>query len=300
VSTAVPCTAVREAELDWVDIGVRPGYKQKYQGFFDAQKDLAVRVGSLYAEPYYHSPRHRHTFPQLRFVVSGEMRYGKEIYGPGDCLLIPEGGYYGPILPLEGAGEDAPQLHFVDMQYQGPSGLVYPDPELVVRTRERLSEEGSFAEGVYTDAQGRKHDGYEAILARIMGVDRIEYPEPRTTGYLVCRSYIYPWTELTGTPRAHIRHLAYLNECGPNVKLVRLQEGAQLAAGVSPGHQVRWVIDGAIEYEGEEYEAISFAMFPNGDEHGEMRARRESTLLVAQWLQRPPASTGEAIPFCRL
>jgi hypothetical protein len=28
-------TGVREIDLPWVDIGVRPGYKQRYQGFFD-------------------------------------------------------------------------------------------------------------------------------------------------------------------------------------------------------------------------------------------------------------------------
>lgn len=292
-------TAVRESQLDWVDIGVRPGYKQKYHGFFDRARGLAVRVGSLYAEPYYHSPRHRHTFQQIRFVVSGHMRYGKEVYGPGDCLWIPEGGYYGPILPLEDASDDTPKLHFVDMQFEGTSGLPYPDPDEVVSVREQLSEEGSFEEGIYTDADGRKHDGYEAILSRLMGVNRIEYPEPRTADYVVLRSYTFPWTSLPGVDGGQIRHLAYFNETGPNIKLVRVPAGSALPSGTSPAHQVRFVLDGEVEYDGERYEPISFTLFPNGADFEPMRAVRDTELLVVQWLGSVTASE-DAIPFCAL
>ncbi len=44
-------TGVREADLPWVDIGVRPGYNQRYHGFFNKQRKVAARIGSLYAEP---------------------------------------------------------------------------------------------------------------------------------------------------------------------------------------------------------------------------------------------------------
>ncbi len=117
-------TGVREADLPWTDIGVRPGYNQRYQGFFDKQRRIGARLGSLYAEPYYHSPRHRHTFQQVRYVLSGRMKYGSEVYVPGDCLYLPEGAYYGPVKPVEGDG----QLHFADIQFEGPSGIPYPTP----------------------------------------------------------------------------------------------------------------------------------------------------------------------------
>ena len=55
-----------------------------------------------------HSPRHRHTFQQVRFLVGGKMKYGREVYEAGDCLYIPEGAYYGPIKPVpveEGGSE---------------------------------------------------------------------------------------------------------------------------------------------------------------------------------------------------
>ena len=37
-------TGVREADLPWVDIGVRPGYNQRYRGFFDKDRRIAARI----------------------------------------------------------------------------------------------------------------------------------------------------------------------------------------------------------------------------------------------------------------
>ena len=112
---------VREDDLPWVDIAVRPGYKQRYHGFYDASKHLGLRIGSLYADPYFLSPRHRHTFQQVRFLVEGKMRYNKDVYNAGDCLYIPEGAYYGPVKPVEKSDGGSEEMHFVDMQFEGPA-----------------------------------------------------------------------------------------------------------------------------------------------------------------------------------
>jgi gentisate 1,2-dioxygenase len=115
---------VRENDLPWVDIAVRPGYKQRYHGFYDSSKHVGLRIGSLYADPHYMSPRHRHTFQQIRFLVDGKMRYNKEIYNAGDCLYIPEGTYYGPITPVEKREGGTEQMHFVDIQFEGPRAFL--------------------------------------------------------------------------------------------------------------------------------------------------------------------------------
>lgn len=288
--------AVREAELDWVDIGVRPGYNQKYKGFFDEGRNLAARVGSLYAQPYYHSPRHKHTFQQVRFLVSGQMRYGNEIYEPGDFLYIPEGAAYGPVKPLADATPESPGMHFVDIQFQGPSGVPYPEPETVVQVREQLSEEGAFEEGIYTGADGRKKDAYEAILGRIMGQDSITYPRPVFADYIVARSSQFPWTPLQGVAGIQVRHLGHFTESGPSAKVVHLDAGAELPAGTAAGHQVRFLIEGAVEFAGEKYDPISFVMLPDGADYDPLRATTESTLLTVAW--RSGLREGESpIPF---
>jgi hypothetical protein len=283
---------VQESDLPWVDIAVRPGYRQRYQGFFDKARGIGARVGSLYAEPYYHSPRHRHTFQQVRYLVSGKMRYQHEIYRVGDCLYLPEGVHYGPVKPIEGNTE---QMHFVDIQFVGPSGIVYPDPEDVVRAQRELAAIGTFDEGIYVDPAGRKRDGYEAILERITG-HPIEYPTGRLTDYVVMRSTAYPWSPYDGAKGVQLKHLAYFFEIGPNIKMVSIEAGNALPGGRAPGHQARFLLSGSVDFHGKTLEALSYFMLPMGEEYGPLHASSDAELLIVTW-----APTGSApLPFTPL
>jgi len=278
---------VREAVLPWVDIGVRPGYNQRYQGFFDKKRRIAARIGSLYAEPYYHSPRHRHTFQQVRYVLSGKMKYGSEVYEPGDCLYIPEGTYYGPVKPVE-SGE---QLHFADIQFEGPSGIPYPEPEEVVDAQRKLAETGTFEEGVYTFPNGRKRDAYEAILEQLTG-HKIEYPRPRLNSYVVIRSTTIPWLQHAEIPGLQRRDLAYFFESGPNIKMARLKKGAALPGATPVGHRAVFLLEGELSFGGDTFDPLSYFMLPSGEEHAPLQAMADATILMVGW-----SSQGERVPL---
>ena len=270
---------VQESDLPWVDIAVRPGYKQRYQGFFDKARGIGARLGSLYAEPYYHSPRHRHTFQQVRYLVGGKMRYNHETYRVGDCLYLPEGVHYGPVKPIEGNEE---QMHFVDIQFMGPSGIVYPEPDDVVRAQRELASIGTFEEGIYTEPGGRKRDGYEAILERITG-QPIEYPPGRLADYVVMRSSAYPWMPYDGARGVQIKHLAYFFEIGPNLKLVAVKAGSALPGGRAAGHQARFLLSGKAVFDDRSYEALSYFMLPQGEPYGALHAQSDCEVLVVTW-----------------
>lgn len=280
-------TGVREADLPWVDIGVRPGYNQRYQGFFDKDRRIAARLGSLYAEPYYHSPRHRHTFQQVRYVLSGKMKYGNEVYEPGDCLYIPEGAYYGPIKPVE-SGE---QLHFADIQFEGPSGIPYPDPDVVVSAQRKLAENGIFEEGVYTFPNGHKRDAYEAILEEITG-EKIEYPTPRLNSYVVLRSKGMPWQPHGNLSGVQVKDMAYFFETGPNIKMAYIEKGAQLPTSTPTGHRAVFLLDGDLTFDGKDFDSLSYFILPSGDAYPELEATNDTTLLVVGW-----SPMGEKVPF---
>ena len=280
-------TGVREADLPWVDIGVRPGYNQRYQGFFDKDRRIAARIGSLYAEPYYHSPRHRHTFQQVRYVLSGKMKYGSEVYEKGDCLYIPEGAYYGPVKPV-GNGE---QLHFADIQFEGPSGIPYPEPEEVVDAQRRLAETGTFEEGVYTFPNGRKRDAYEAILEELTG-ERIEYPKPRLNSYIVLRSTGMPWRAHAHLPGVETKDLAYFFECGPNIKMAKIAAGAALPGAIPDGHRAVFLLEGDLSFGDRAFDTLSYFILPSGEDHPALEAATDATLLMIGW-----SSQGEKVPF---
>lgn len=280
-------SGVREADLPWVDIGVRPGYNQRYQGFFDKERRIGARLGSLYAEPYYHSPRHRHTFQQVRYVLSGKMKYGSDVYEAGDCLYIPEGAYYGPIKPVDN-GE---QLHFADIQFEGPSGIPYPEPDEVVEAQRSMAREGQFEEGVYTFPNGRKRDAYEAILEVITG-EKIAYPKPRLDSYVVLKTSGIPWTRHASLDGIELKHLAYFFETGPNLEVARIAKGAALPGATPVGHRALFLIEGEVEFGGEAFDALSYFMLPSGEPHGAFRATSDATLLMVAW-----SPLGETVPF---
>jgi len=283
-------TGVREIDLPWVDIGVRPGYKQRYQGFFDKERGIGARIGSLYADPYYHSPRHRHTFQQVRFLVGGKMKYGREVYEAGDCLYIPEGAYYGPIKPVPVEEGGSEQMHFIDIQFEGPSGIPYPDPDEVVTAQRALAKTGKFEEGVYTFPDGRNRDAYEAILEKVTG-QPVVYPQPRLTSYVVMRSSAYPWIAHRSVPGVSAKHLGYFFETGPNIKLVSIAAGAAIPAASPAGHRAVLLTEGTASFDGKDFPTTSYFMLPSGVRHGAISAKDDVKLLMVGW------SKSEPVPF---
>lgn len=282
---------VREEDLPWVDIGVRPGYDQRYKGFFDKDRGVGARIGSLYTQEYFHSPRHTHTFQQVRYVVAGQLRYGHETYVAGDCFYLPEGVSYGPIKPVRGAVGEAARAHYVDMQFMGPSGIPYPDPEDVVRARAELAETGTFEEGIYTFADGHKRDAYEAIYEKMTG-EPIRYPAGRMESYAVMRAPAYPWIDHPALPGVAQKHLGFFFECGPNIKLVSLAAGTAMPAARPVGHRAILLTKGEVAFKGETFPELSYFMIPDDEPHEALKARQDTELLVVGW-----AAPGKIVPF---
>lgn len=269
---------VREEDLPWVDIGVRPGYNQRYKGFFDKKRKISARIGSLYAEPYYHSPRHRHTFQQVRYVLSGQMKYGNEVYQKDDCLYLPEGAYYGPIKPID----DGQQLHFADIQFEGFSGIPYPDPDDVVNAQKELEKIGKFNEGVFTFPDGRNRDAYEAILEQITG-EKITYPEPWLNSYTVIRTSKVGWRKHEILEGVKIKDLAYFFSTGPNLKLISIEKECFLPKNIAKGHVALFLLNGVLEFSDETFNSLSYFILPKSEEYSEIKAKEDSKIFVVSW-----------------
>jgi hypothetical protein len=101
---------------------------------------------------------------------------------------------------------------------------------------------------------------------------------------------------LEGAPGVSVKHLGYFNETGPNIKMVRMEKGAQTPAGHENFQQVRLVLEGEVSYEGENYKPVDCMFFPAGAPYSSTTAMSETTLLVTQ-LGKPG---GAPLPFCVL
>ena len=74
----------REAEIGAVS--TRPS---TLFGFADKEAGISLRASYRTSIRDFHSPRHKHTFDQVRYILSGAVKYGRDVYGPETCLYLP-------------------------------------------------------------------------------------------------------------------------------------------------------------------------------------------------------------------
>ncbi len=278
----------------------RPGAHGKEREFEDRERGVRFRVvtgGAPSAAqrentpvvPFF-SPRHRHTFDQIRYYHQGQRRYGKEIHGAGDLFYIPGGVFYGPMSNPEEeesgeAGANRPIE--INMQFEGRSGIPYYSATEIADARDRLLKKGHFAEGLYVpDEGGRKRDGWEALLEEHTG-HAIAYPEPCLDGYVVVQSTKLPWRPVADRPGVEAKYLAHFTEAGPNVILVRMAAGSRLPGGETPetGQQLRALFTGRVRYDEEDrdFTPVSFRYVAPGASFGETECLEDCEFLLVKW-----------------
>jgi len=129
---------------------------------------IMVRYG---AHETFETPRHHHTFEQIRFSLDGALNYAKGKDLPEGWLgYFPAGAYYGPQRVESGT--------VLGVQF----GLGYLNEEEKARAQGELAARGTFHEGIYTykDDRGKtvNKDGMEAMWEHVHGRP-LEYPSPR-------------------------------------------------------------------------------------------------------------------------
>jgi hypothetical protein len=279
--------AIRADDVPWNGPGNRVGIDIKDMPFFDAARGITLRASVAITRAGAYSPRHHHAFSQVRYFITGHTRFGKETFGPGDCIYFPEGAFYGP----QTGDEDC--FH-IALQFPGPTGIPYPSPEDQRRAVRELSKAGTFEKGVFK-RDGKNQDSFEAMLEFLTGRP-VEYPKPRSPQMVPLHTAHYRWVPLDGVPGVSVKHLAYFNEVGPNIKLVKLEPGASTPPGTSACQQLRLVVDGSATYAGEEFPTVSCFCFPAGDRYAATASDTGATLLVVQ-LASPE---GDPPPFCAI
>jgi len=267
------------------------GRKGKNFGFFDPAHAVSINASmSVYTSERL-NPRHMHDFDQVRYYARGGENYGKQVFGPGDCVYFPEGVSYGPTFTAEGCDENVR----LGMQFQGASKRPFFQRVQVQKGELDLREIGGTFDdkGLFIWPNGRKQDSAEAIREHLGG-KALEYPKARYDDYVVMHSNEYAWTPLAGVSGVEVKHLGYFNELGPNIKLVRIDAGASTQPGTAPCEQVRYVIDGDITFKGEEYSAISCMYFPARLPYPATSSAKGATLLVMQL----GIANGQPPPWC--
>jgi hypothetical protein len=227
------------------------------------------------------------------------MRFGKDVVEQGDIQFVGDSVKYGPMGSVENPTE---RCHMLQTQFTGPSDRPFLDQTLISKTTKALEEYGVFDKGIYRPHGGRPMDSFEAITVaieerklRLTGEEEVRYARPRLLHPVYVRTREIPWQPFADG--VEVKHVLNMYETGPNVKLVRLAEGATLPAGTVDFQQTRWLVDGVVTWGDARFEAVSCMYYPHDVVYPATRAERDgAVLLVLQWTNagRP------VVPFAHL
>ena len=237
-----------------------------------------------------YSPRHRHNFDQVRFIVSGELEYGPLKCRPGDCVYFPEGVFYGPTQLISENAEN------YTIQSQGPSWA-----RLLTAIEEKnamadLAHEGVLDKnkGIFRWANGKNQDSYEAMWEKVAG-RQLVYPAARFDGPVLIRSGNFPWVPANQVSKVHVKQLAGFNEYGPTIKLLKIEPQGKSSDGRTAEHLINIMLSGVANFQGRRLTAGTVLYYRPFCSYSEIVAEDEVVMLTVGLRPKGSVSPGPAL-----
>lgn len=221
------------------------------------------------------TPRHRHNFDQIRYVLKGKYPASPhKIMGEGSVAYFPESVHYGP--------QDRPEgLEMMVIQFGGASGsgfLSTPDREAA---NKRLEAKGTFKDGIFTwiDDKGQKHnmDGSAACFEEATGQKLVFHPA-RYDDVVMMDAGAYDWTP-TPMPGVSTKLLGVFTERNITIRFYKLDAGATFNTGSRDQIEVIFMSTGNITVDGKSYgDKTGIELLPE-DKAVDIKANAESILF---------------------
>src|SRR5579863_10527967 len=245
-------------DIEWQRLGKHrgPGLKMKSLAFRGDGRGNNLWLSLSEMEDGWYSPRHRHNFDQIRYVLAGETGFTKWDLRAGECAYFPAGVSYGPQ-------EQHGSALLFTLQFPGAGGQYYLTPEQVEETVARLrSSDPTFGQdGQGTDQEGRKRDSYEIVWETHQQTP-VSYP---AGGYdspvLFDRSEPLADDHVAG---GDVTLIGAVESNGLQVLRVRSADSLRIAP-FAPTRTEFWILEeGAVEVRGRELRALSVIQLQAG------------------------------------
>lgn len=207
----------------------------------------------------YFTPRHRHNFDQIRYTLTGVQSTGHGDLGPGEIGYFPEGAYYGP------QAQEGDCLALV-LQFQGASGEHLLSNEEMNATYEKLIAAGAkFENGIYrgvtADGRRKNKDSYVAIWEEHEG-RKMKFPASRYRAPVMMLPDRFAWVADRKRPGVETKHLGTFSEMRTGIGFFRLLPGARLAAAKQEDAEIRYLVEGEVQYAGRSWGAGTYFYLP--------------------------------------
>ena len=194
------------------------------------------------------TPRHRHNFDQIRYILKGTYPYAKGKSMPeGWVGYFPESVHYGP--------QDRPEgLEMLTCQFGGASGQGFLSVSRREAANEVLQQKGEFKNGVFTwlDEHGKRHnqDGSEACFEEATG-QKLSFAKPRYEDLVLMDPSSFEW--VPEAPGVFTKSLGTFTERKTQVGFIRLEAGVTYGAGEQSSIELLFLSKGTVSVDGREY-----------------------------------------------
>ena len=232
------------------DIPLQRGLEHR-GGIFHSRRLLEGEIGALdnfqltlgQMGGGFFSPRHRHSFEQIRFQIEGTLDYDRDgKLSPGMVGYFPEGMAYGPQTQNP---DEVPKT--LVLQCGGASGSGYLSRPESKAASDELLKIGEFKDGVFRrndDVPGKRNmDGYQAIWEHVHGrpmtFPKARYPQP-----IMMDPANYDWLAVDGADGVFEKPLGVFSECRTETGFFKLDPGAVFQGG---GRGIYFIVSGAGE-----------------------------------------------------
>lgn len=227
-----------------------------------------------HSEGDYGSPRHRHNFDQIRFVLEGNMRISpNQIVREGQVGYFPEGTTYGPY------DDGGKERTIMIVQFGGASGYGYMDNDQAHRAKKSLLAEGTFKDGFYIRKSGtgsRKMDAYRAVWERCFG-RKMELPKPRYEKPVIVDPKNFGWRP-AGRRGVARKSLGIFTERQTRLEMVRIDAGSKWTSPSDRAVTLYFVLEGSGTCNGKKVGRYSAAETEAG-ERTTFEAARQMTVF---------------------
>ncbi len=222
------------------------------------------------------TPRHRHNFDQIRYVLRGKYPVSPhKMMGEGSVAYFPESVHYGP--------QDRPEgLEMMVIQFGGASGAGFLSTPEREAANARLEAKGTFKDGIFTwiDDKGQKHnmDGSAACFEEATG-QKLTFAPARYDDVVMMEPAACDWVP-TDTKGVCSKTLGIFTERAVGISMMKLDAGTTWNTGTRSQIEVLFMSTGSITVNGATYgDKTALELMPT-DKAVDISAVAESTFLV--------------------
>ena len=218
------------------------------QGEHGSPNNYLLNVG-LTGSGGWGTPRHRHNFDQIRYVLKGKYPASPhKIMGEGAVAYFPESVHYGP--------QDRPEgLEMMVIQFGGASGSGFLSTPEREAANKRLESKGTFKDGIFTwvEDKGQKHnmDGSAACFEEATGKKLVFHPA-RYDDVVMMEPEALAWVD-TAMPGVQVKHLGTFTERNTVIRFVKVARGATFKTGTRDQIEVLFMSQGNVSVNGRSY-----------------------------------------------